>query len=209
MRKIFLLMITVIVFAGVFYTPSAGQGYYASRIVPQAAPPAVCQPGNGDVLYRTTGAAPLSPAIYACTAANTWTRVLFDGGTSLSPFNITVTGTTTAETITRTDAGHVHLVVTNPAGSAEFGVGAAGEPHIDTLAPGTTFNIRFAGTNTWHFNADGTLQSVGVDFAGLGAIAAPANGMIIYCSDCTIASPCAGGGTGALAKRLNGAWVCN
>jgi hypothetical protein len=36
-----------------------------------------------------------------------------------------------------------------------------------------------------------------------------ANGAIIYCSDCTIASPCAGGGTGAIAKRLNGAWVCN
>lgn len=35
------------------------------------------------------------------------------------------------------------------------------------------------------------------------------NGMMVYCSDCTIASPCAGSGTGALAKRLNGAWVCN
>lgn len=37
----------------------------------------------------------------------------------------------------------------------------------------------------------------------------PANGTITYCSDCTIANPCAGGGTGAIAKRLNGAWVCN
>lgn len=43
-------------------------------------------------------------------------------------------------------------------------------------------------------------------FANLGT---PANGAFVYCSDCTIASPCAGGGTGALAKRLNGAWVCN
>jgi hypothetical protein len=34
-------------------------------------------------------------------------------------------------------------------------------------------------------------------------------GTILYCSDCTIASPCAGGGSGAIAKRLNGAWVCN
>lgn len=37
----------------------------------------------------------------------------------------------------------------------------------------------------------------------------PTDGMIGYCSDCTIASPCAGGGTGAIAKRLNGVQVCN
>lgn len=37
----------------------------------------------------------------------------------------------------------------------------------------------------------------------------PANGTLLYCSDCTIANPCAALGTGALAKRLNGAWVCN
>ncbi len=43
-------------------------------------------------------------------------------------------------------------------------------------------------------------------FAALGT---PANGTIKYCSNCTIASPCASGGTGALAKRLNGGWVCN
>lgn len=43
-------------------------------------------------------------------------------------------------------------------------------------------------------------------FANLGT---PANGTMYYCSDCTIANPCAGGGTGALAKRLAGVWVCN
>jgi hypothetical protein len=43
-------------------------------------------------------------------------------------------------------------------------------------------------------------------FANLGT---PINGTFYYCSDCTVANPCAGGGTGALAKRLNGVWVCN
>lgn len=43
-------------------------------------------------------------------------------------------------------------------------------------------------------------------FAALGSFT---NGTLLYCSDCTIASPCAGSGTGALAKRLNGVWVCN
>lgn len=43
-------------------------------------------------------------------------------------------------------------------------------------------------------------------FASLGT---PANGTVNYCNDCTIANPCASGGTGAIAKRLNGVWVCN
>lgn len=47
------------------------------------------------------------------------------------------------------------------------------------------------------------------------------NGSFTYCSDCKVLTPascsaantaacaCAGGGTGAFAKRLNGSWVCN
>lgn len=42
-------------------------------------------------------------------------------------------------------------------------------------------------------------------FATLGT---PANGAIVYCSDCTSVNPCAGSGSGALAKRENGAWNC-
>ncbi|HSB15232.1 MAG TPA: glycosyl hydrolase family 28-related protein, partial [Bryobacteraceae bacterium] len=34
------------------------------------------------------------------------------------------------------------------------------------------------------------------------------NGATTYCSDCTVATPCASGGTGAMATRLNGAWSC-
>lgn len=54
--------------------------------------------------------------------------------------------------------------------------------------------------------ANGMLQYAATLFANLGT---PANGTTCYCSDCTIANPCASGGTGALAKRLNGVWVCN
>jgi hypothetical protein len=47
------------------------------------------------------------------------------------------------------------------------------------------------------------------------------NGSFTYCKDCTVTAPsscstanpsacvCSGGGTGAFAKRLNGAWLCN
>jgi hypothetical protein len=48
--------------------------------------------------------------------------------------------------------------------------------------------------------------STGITFASLGT---PTNGTIVYCQDCTIASTCAGSGTGAIAKRLNSIWVCN
>jgi hypothetical protein len=48
--------------------------------------------------------------------------------------------------------------------------------------------------------------SVSIAFANLGT---PANGTMVYCADCAIANPCAGSGTGAFAKRLNSAWICN
>ena len=50
------------------------------------------------------------------------------------------------------------------------------------------------------------LQLAGDAFATLGS---QKNGTVTYCSDCTIANPCAGSGTGAIAKKLNGVWVCN
>jgi hypothetical protein len=49
-------------------------------------------------------------------------------------------------------------------------------------------------------------DGVAAVFADLGAAT---NGSVIYFSNCTIASPCAGAGTGAIAKRLNNIWVCN
>ena len=58
----------------------------------------------------------------------------------------------------------------------------------------------------WGQVQSGSVLLNGVVQANLGT---PSNGTIIYCSDCTIANPCASGGTGALAKRLNGVWVCN
>lgn len=61
-----------------------------------------------------------------------------------------------------------------------------------------------------------SLGNVGVPFASLGT---PNNGVIVYCSDCTETTPatcpvtqasciCAGAGTGAFARRVNGVWYC-
>jgi hypothetical protein len=43
-------------------------------------------------------------------------------------------------------------------------------------------------------------------FANLGT---PPNGTVRYCGDCTKSTPCASGGTGAFARRLNAAWDCD
>lgn len=80
---------------------------------------------------------------------------------------------------------------------------------------GATNRVRVSGSNGGdptittsggNLNVGVPLAMTATAFAGLGT---PANGIMTYCNDCTIANPCAGAGTGALAKRLNGVWVCN
>ena len=67
-----------------------------------------------------------------------------------------------------------------------------------TLTVSSTSSLAAATANSLAFN--------GVLFAALGT---PNNGTVEYCTNCTIANPCAGGGTGAIAKRLNSQWICN
>lgn len=174
----------------------------AYRIVYGTALPLTCNPQAGDVFILTGG----PQELFVCTAVNTWTRVIRNSD-GTNPAVFTATGLTEVATFTRTDAGHAHIEVINPAGAADFGVGAAGEPHIDSIGAGTEINFRFGGVDALVVSgAGGVLRFTGVTQAALGA---PANGTFVYCTDCTVANPCAGGGTGALAKRLNGAWVCN
>jgi hypothetical protein len=59
------------------------------------------------------------------------------------------------------------------------------------------------------FNADGMANRIQMGAVTFSLLGSEANGSVVYCSDCTIANPCAGSGTGALAKKLNGVWVCN
>lgn len=65
------------------------------------------------------------------------------------------------------------------------------------------------GAGDWRVIADfnpSKITLTATTFANLGT---PGNGTFVYCSDCQVVNPCLGGGTGAFAKRLNGAWVCN
>jgi hypothetical protein len=56
------------------------------------------------------------------------------------------------------------------------------------------------------YNLNGAVTYSPTTFVNLGT---PAAGTVTYCSNCTIANPCASGGTGAIAKYLNSTWVCN
>lgn len=78
----------------------------------------------------------------------------------------------------------------------------------------TYFNLSNTAQIALGASSDLTISRVAANEYGVSAVlfaalGTPANGTFAYCSDCTIASPCAGAGTGAFAKRLNGQWVCN
>jgi hypothetical protein len=59
-------------------------------------------------------------------------------------------------------------------------------------------------------NNDGSVTYGTIAFSALGAaVGSAVNGTVVYCSNCTKATPCASGGNGAIAKRINSAWDCN
>lgn len=85
-----------------------------------------------------------------------------------------------------------------------FGAPVSISFYINNVGDGVNFLERLTAAKK-QFNV--VVQHASVVFAALPA--GPVNGMIIYCSDCNIANPCTSGGTGAFAKRIAGAWVCN
>ena len=242
---------------------SYGQIGYARRIVPAAALPAICQPGNGDVIFLTAPAS--SIGMYQCRATNTWgpiglasvaeqlniaqgtlttsapfvnqTATWNAGGVTFTNFLSTVTDTASAAASLLFDF-HVGanpiltlrkdgLLTAAPAGAISF----LGRSEIHSSADGLITFRNAAGTGFTRLNlgpsGTATHPSIAVSpavagqtqgiiilkadgsAAAIADLGAATDGSIIYCSDCTIASPCAVGGTGALAKRLNGVWVCN
>jgi hypothetical protein len=89
------------------------------------------------------------------------------------------------------------------AGTLAISVGA-GAVTSTTIAGNTYYNV----TAGWADRGTGTIidEVFPSPFTSLGS---EANGSRIYCQNCTVTNPCAPGGSGALAKRLNGIWVCN
>lgn len=115
-------------------------------------------------------------------------------------------------------AGAAMLTLNPPAVAGDWGmkINGAGSGDIylqlnDVTVNGSnatgilTIKSGVAGTTWGTFTASGFIPTTKA-FATLGT---PVNGQVVYCTDCTIANPCAAAGTGAIAKRLNGVWVCN
>jgi hypothetical protein len=114
---------------------------------------------------------------------------------------------------------------TAPAGvTRNWGVDSAGNQRVNSICIGSgacdpgNFTcasgcaLEASGTtvvnlNNTNFGLNQPLANLSKTFATLPG--SPSNGWQVYCSDCTVANPCASGGSGALAKRINGAWVCN
>jgi hypothetical protein len=86
---------------------------------------------------------------------------------------------------------------------------AANSANINEIGTDASNNIVLGDpTNAASLTAQNPLIPKTFTFATIGTNLTT-NGQIGYCSDCTIANPCAGGGTGAIAKRLNAINVCN
>lgn len=131
------------------------------------------------------------------------------GGNDAMYLGLQTTGNLKASQLIRmpsTDgAGALHTaaVLGSPNGAAGGGMLFAIDAEANSANAQYAFNS--AGTTKATINHDGSLTQTGVLFANLPTT----NGSITYCTNCTIANPCAAGGTGAVAKRLNGVNVCN
>lgn len=131
--------------------------------------------------------------------ANTpyWYRVRGTNGSGDGSYNTGTTVTTSSETFS---TGWIRYACYAPDGYC-FAVKTTGG------------RIDFGGGPLDYAYSDGSrvvfASPVALGGVVFSALPASANGTMLYCSDCTIANPCASGGNGAIAKRLNSVWVCN
>ena len=93
-------------------------------------------------------------------------------------------------------------------GGRGTGTGNGGSIVFSTAPAGSSGSSQNALVTAFTIASDGVAYPKAYTHANL-PTPVNGNGGFVYCSDCTIASPCASGGTGAMAKRLNGQWVCN
>jgi hypothetical protein len=103
----------------------------------------------------------------------------------------------------------VNVVDDQPAFTSFINTTIGGVVQQWSITPAGDLNANSLGANKSNC-AQNTMCLNGYTFTALTNLAVtPPAGTISFCSDCTIANPCAGAGTGAFAKRLNGVWVCN
>jgi hypothetical protein len=130
-----------------------------------------------------------SGAFYALFADNVWTDSPATGAIRANGRALPMTLIVSNNSFTTTDVTWTPVVRFS---NDPTGILLQGNLHSTTLLTSSTLAVLQG--------AQGRL------FANLGTLG---NGSVLFCSDCAIANPCAGAGTGAIAKRLAAAWVCN
>ena len=121
---------------------------------------------------------------------------------SVSPFHITQAGRVGINVNPGLTAATLHVLGNSSATEAvrvQAAAGSAGTLPIVVFYNGS-------GLQAASITNSGMVKPSAYTFAALPSVE---NGAILYCSDCTVASPCASGGLGAIAKGLNSNWVCN
>lgn len=92
-------------------------------------------------------------------------------------------------------------------------ISALGDPRTitwpDAAGTVTLGGNTFTGTGSVVRATAPTLTTPVAGTVAFAALGTPADGTFVYCSDCTKATPCAGSGSGAFAKRIAGAWDCD
>lgn len=123
----------------------------------------------------------------------------------------------TGNTLVGGTAGITYILLTNLVTGIVSGNiinGNGGAPtgiSVGAAATGVQIGTnKYTGLTVNVASASATTTIAGNPATTLAAIPTVANGSMVYCSDCNPASnPCSASSTGAIAKRLNGAWVCN
>jgi hypothetical protein len=142
------------------------------------------------------------------------TGLYFNPGSVNYPIYITAAASTTgtAVYVGKTGTGDnegsqlIHLAGRN-AGGSDTKVMIVSDPDGNLVLKPDTGTVQIqdsAGTPSLTISASG----VGLASVAFGSLGAAGNGTFIYCSDCNVASPCTGGGSGAWAFRSSGAWAC-
>jgi hypothetical protein len=99
----------------------------------------------------------------------------------------------------------VHVSGNNAQGIPGITVGNT----VSAFSASANYFSNDAGTAIYVLSGSGSLVVQSTEAQNLAQLPNAQNGSVMYCADGTIANPVAGGGSGCIAKRLNGAWVGN
>ena len=194
---------------GIAFQSNANWGFFLSS--PGIA---VTLAGNAYEYFRSNGLALTSSGLFQWSSTSQATGTADTFMRRVGAASIALGNTDAASPVAQTlSVQNVVGGTTNTAGvnwtfaaSRGTGTGAGGDIIFQTAPAGGSGTTQNTLATAFTIQDDGAVQLKSVTFANLPTVA---NGYLIYCSDCTIASPCASGGSGALAKGINGDWVCN